>query len=161
MVFPTFVFSPPLAHSPHLKKFTFFVLNFWGQPWLWKLIWFSLNWVWTNDTCQCHRLLFLHIFTVIHLYLLYLYFYNDSCKFHQHFQFWTFAFWWKNALLAFAVENISNMYFYAWDNKCTFVLWEVSTFAIARGTTDPEIDSVTWTKFGNNMAPLTLFTYII
>ena len=25
---------------------------------------------------------------------------------------------------------------------------------IARGTTDPEIDSVTWTKFGNNMAPL-------
>ena len=27
---------------------------------------------------------------------------------------------------------------------------------IARGTTDPEIDSVTWTKFGNNMAPLAL-----
>ena len=26
---------------------------------------------------------------------------------------------------------------------------------IARGTTDPEIDSVTWIKFGNNMAPLT------
>ena len=25
---------------------------------------------------------------------------------------------------------------------------------IARGTADPEIDSVTWTKFGNNMAPL-------
>ena len=25
---------------------------------------------------------------------------------------------------------------------------------IARGTTDPEIDSVTWTKFGDNMAPL-------
>ena len=25
---------------------------------------------------------------------------------------------------------------------------------IARGTTDPEIDSMTWTKFGNNMAPL-------
>ena len=24
---------------------------------------------------------------------------------------------------------------------------------IARGTTDPEIDSVTWTRFGNNMAP--------
>ena len=23
---------------------------------------------------------------------------------------------------------------------------------IARGTTDPEIDSVTWIKFGNNMA---------
>ena len=27
---------------------------------------------------------------------------------------------------------------------------------IARGTTDPEIDSVTWIKLGNNMAPLTL-----
>ena len=25
---------------------------------------------------------------------------------------------------------------------------------IARGTTDPEIDSVTWIKFSNNMAPL-------
>ena len=27
---------------------------------------------------------------------------------------------------------------------------------IARGTTDPEIDSVTWTKFGSNMATLAL-----
>ena len=27
---------------------------------------------------------------------------------------------------------------------------------IARGTTDPEIDSVTWIELGNNMAPLTL-----
>ena len=27
---------------------------------------------------------------------------------------------------------------------------------IARGTTDPEINSVTWIKLGNNMAPLTL-----
>ena len=27
---------------------------------------------------------------------------------------------------------------------------------IARGTTDPEIDSVTWTELGNNMAPLAL-----
>ena len=27
---------------------------------------------------------------------------------------------------------------------------------IARGTTDPEIDSVTWIKLGINMAPLTL-----
>ena len=27
---------------------------------------------------------------------------------------------------------------------------------IARGTTDPEIDSVTWNKFGSNMAPLAL-----
>ena len=27
---------------------------------------------------------------------------------------------------------------------------------IARGTTDPEIDYVTWIKLGNNMAPLTL-----
>ena len=27
---------------------------------------------------------------------------------------------------------------------------------IARGTTDPEIDSVTWIELGNNIAPLTL-----
>ena len=27
---------------------------------------------------------------------------------------------------------------------------------IARGTRDPEIDSETWTKLGNNMAPLAL-----
>ena len=27
---------------------------------------------------------------------------------------------------------------------------------IARGTTDPEIDSVTWIKFSNTMAPLAL-----
>ena len=27
---------------------------------------------------------------------------------------------------------------------------------IANGTTDPEIDSETWTKLGNNMAPLAL-----
>ena len=27
---------------------------------------------------------------------------------------------------------------------------------IARGTRDPEIDSVTWTEFGNNTAPLAL-----
>ena len=34
-----------------------------------------------------------------------------------------------------------------------FVKWKKN---IARGTTDPEIDSVTWTKFGNNMATLAL-----
>ena len=27
---------------------------------------------------------------------------------------------------------------------------------IARGTTDPEIDSITWIELGDNMAPLTL-----
>ena len=31
---------------------------------------------------------------------------------------------------------------------------------IARGTTDPEIDSVTWIKFSNNMAPLALVAYL-
>ena len=30
----------------------------------------------------------------------------------------------------------------------------ISFINIARGTTNPEIDSVTWTKFGNNIAPL-------
>ena len=30
---------------------------------------------------------------------------------------------------------------------------------IARGTTDPEIDSVTCIKFSNNMAPLALVAY--
>ena len=33
--------------------------------------------------------------------------------------------------------------------------WQIS-LNIARGTTDPEIDSETWTKLGNNMAPLAL-----
>ena len=36
----------------------------------------------------------------------------------------------------------------------------ILTFNIARGTTDPEINSVTWTKFGNNMAPLALVAYL-
>ena len=31
---------------------------------------------------------------------------------------------------------------------------------IARGTTDPEIDSVTWTNFGNNMARLALVAHL-
>ena len=31
----------------------------------------------------------------------------------------------------------------------------IQTKNIARGTTDPEIDSVTWIELGNNMAPLT------
>ena len=31
---------------------------------------------------------------------------------------------------------------------------------IARGTTDPEIDFVTWTEFGNNMAPLALVAHL-
>ena len=31
---------------------------------------------------------------------------------------------------------------------------------IARGTMDPEIDSVTWIKFINNMAPLALVVYL-
>ena len=32
----------------------------------------------------------------------------------------------------------------------------ISFINIARGTTNPEIDSVTWIKFSNNMAPLAL-----
>ena len=36
--------------------------------------------------------------------------------------------------------------------------WQYNNINIARGTTDPEIDSVTWTKFGNNMTPLTFVT---
>ena len=31
---------------------------------------------------------------------------------------------------------------------------------IARGTTDPEIDSDTWIKFSNNIAPLALVAYL-
>ena len=38
-----------------------------------------------------------------------------------------------------------------------FRYWLVHKYKnIARGTTDPEIDSVTWIKFGNNMAQLGL-----
>ena len=35
-------------------------------------------------------------------------------------------------------------------------VWGAIVGNIARGTTDPEIDSDTWTKLGNNMAPLAL-----
>ena len=31
---------------------------------------------------------------------------------------------------------------------------------IARGTTDPEIDSLTWIELGNKIAPLTLVAYL-
>ena len=40
--------------------------------------------------------------------------------------------------------------------------WEDMTWPknIARGTTDPEIDSVTWIELGNKIAPLTLVAYL-
>ena len=53
-------------------------------------------------------------------------------------------------------ENTFNM----WNN--TFVsfiscfYFQIIRQNIARGTTDPEIDSETWTKLGNNMSPLAL-----
>ena len=31
---------------------------------------------------------------------------------------------------------------------------------IARGTTDPEMDSVTWSEFGNNTAPLAFVAHL-
>ena len=34
--------------------------------------------------------------------------------------------------------------------------FEITLLNIARGTTDPEIDSVTWIKFSNNMTLLAL-----
>ena len=37
---------------------------------------------------------------------------------------------------------------------CCQVSGQVQQQNIARGTTDPEIDSVTWIEFSNNMAPL-------
>ena len=37
-----------------------------------------------------------------------------------------------------------------------YIITENQIENIARGTTDPEIDYVTWTKFGNHMAPLVL-----
>ena len=37
-----------------------------------------------------------------------------------------------------------------------FIIILIIFINIARGTTDPEIDSVTWIKLGHNMAPLTL-----
>ena len=42
----------------------------------------------------------------------------------------------------------------AWMVK--YIITENQIENIARGTTDPEIDYVTWTKFGNHMAPLVL-----
>ena len=44
----------------------------------------------------------------------------------------------------------------------SFASWSqgTETINIARGTTDPEIDSVTWIKFINNMARLVLVAYL-
>ena len=39
---------------------------------------------------------------------------------------------------------------------CTIFKYSKIMWNIARGTTDPEIDSVTWTKLGNNMMLLAL-----
>ena len=53
-------------------------------------------------------------------------------------------------------ENVMNDWMTAivegWTHGKTMSAF--SHINIARGTTDPEIDSVSWTKFGNNMAPL-------
>ena len=44
-------------------------------------------------------------------------------------------------------------------NERTLVRTNVNV-NIARGTTDPEIDSVTWIKLINNMAPLALVAFL-
>ena len=46
-----------------------------------------------------------------------------------------------------------------WDEGYFWLLWDIH-FNITRGTTDSEINSVTWIKFGGHMAPLTLVTYL-
>ena len=38
--------------------------------------------------------------------------------------------------------------------------WKMYELNIARGTTDPEIDSMTWIKFSNNVTPLALVAYL-
>ena len=42
----------------------------------------------------------------------------------------------------------------SWNSSVNFCAKSLKN--IARGTTDPEIDSETWTKLGDNMAPLAL-----
>ena len=51
----------------------------------------------------------------------------------------------QSTLFLLVTDEDSKAYGTIWPNK-----------NIARGTTDPEIDSETWTKLGNNMAPLAL-----
>ena len=46
------------------------------------------------------------------------------------------------------VQKMAKNYFHRMRNK--------RPVNIARGTTDPEIDSVTWFELGNNMAPFAL-----
>ena len=47
------------------------------------------------------------------------------------------------------------------DNQTKLLLAMVDHILnIARGTMDPEIDSVTWIEFINNMAPLALVAYL-
>ena len=59
--------------------------------------------------------------------------------------------------MSLILPNILKPYYYYFKKlivlKTIFFL-KLIILNIARGTTDPEIDSVTWTKFGDNMAPL-------
>ena len=50
-----------------------------------------------------------------------------------------------------------------WISKSDHFLPEKDKFSsnIARGTADPEIDFVTWTKFGNHMAQLALVANLV
>ena len=54
-------------------------------------------------------------------------------------------------------SNYKNLIFITFNFTCSPVeAWSCSaqTKNIARGTTDPEIDSLTWTKFSDHMAAL-------
>ena len=64
------------------------------------------------------------------------------------------ACYWQGHLLAFTAVGV-----------LTTITRPIYAFCplinIGRGTTDPEIDSVTWIELGNNMAPLTLVAYLV
>ena len=58
------------------------------------------------------------------------------------------------------LESCQHKFFYNMNTGGYFHVCNTDSVCtninIARGTTDPEIDSETWTKLGNNIAPLAL-----
>ena len=70
--------------------------------------------------------------------------------------------WWPSKQSNYSTKLIFGVlgkmtHMYMYDPLCALsknIHLIIHNRNIARGTTDPEIDSVTWIKFSNNMAPL-------
>ena len=70
---------------------------------------------------------------------------------------------WRDSILNGKLQTQTHLITHKGEKSKKYTVEESETIEasnknIARGTTDPEIDSVTWIELGNNMAPLTLVT---